>query len=432
MLSGWDVTCLIVFWVFIFGKCQTEEVLVSVTDRMTSSNERKYIIYDVNHGEGFNLRRDVFMRIADTVRTLRERGHNYVLVLPPWGGLYHWKTAESKLPWSLFFDVASINQLVPVVEFHQFLQETNNDDIDEVIYLQGYAEGWKDGHFEIKYDKRECIDGNKYYGFRDGKWHGWFFSYNGVRAIAFSCVSIQGDSNTLADLIERNHSTANSLFIDRAEAILHSRFGDSRYWQARRAMRYAKHLVQLGNDFRKEKFGSDDVTDGTVLDKNWEDTMKKHGEALGGNFICVHWRRRDFVRSHRDDIPSVEGAARQIVNILNREKLKKVFLSTDAPADEVARLRKSLPTDVIVEQFLDHGSLSDGEISIVDQWICAHARYFIGTHVSTFSYRIQEDREILGFRPETTFNRLCPDNDQNCEQPAKWKIVYEDSEMYDL
>lgn len=64
MLSGWDVTCLIVFWVFIFGKCQTEEVLVSVTDRMTSSNERKYIIYDVNHGEGFNLRRDVFMRCA--------------------------------------------------------------------------------------------------------------------------------------------------------------------------------------------------------------------------------------------------------------------------------------------------------------------------------------------------------------------------------
>lgn len=59
--------------------------------------------------------------------------------------------------------------------------------------------------------------------------------------------------------------------------------------------------------------------------------------------------------------------ALQIVNILNREKLKKVFLSTDAPADEVARLRKSLPTDVIVEQFLDHGSLSDGEISIVDQ-----------------------------------------------------------------
>ncbi len=67
----------------------------------------------------------------------------------------------------------------------------------------------------------------------------------------------------------------------------------------------------------------------------------------------------------------------------------------------------------------------DGGISIIDQWICAHARHFIGSHVSTFSFRIQEDREILGFDPSSTFNRLCPDENMNdCEQPAKWKIVY--------
>lgn len=51
-------------------------------------------------------------------------------------------------------------------------------------------------------------------------------------------------------------------------------------------------------------------------------------------------------------------------------------------------------------------------------------RYFIGTHVSTFSFRIQEEREILGFDPKTTFNTLCGDEDEECEQPAKWKIVY--------
>ncbi|VDM27182.1 unnamed protein product [Toxocara canis] len=371
-------------------------------------------------------------RVANTVRLLRERGYNYVLVLPPWGGLYHWKKAGTKLPWSLFFDVSSINQLVPVVEFEQYLKDTNNDDIDEVIYLQGYAEGWSNGHYEIKYDKRECIDGNKYYALHEGKWRGWFFSYSDVRALAFSCVSIQGDSNTLADLIERNHSSTSSIFIDRAETILHSRFGDSRYWQARRAMRYAKHLVKIGNQFRSEKFGSNDLSDRTVLDNDWESTVKKHGDALGGDFICAHWRRRDFVRSHAADIPSIEGTARIITKILKEERLNKVFLSTDAHPEEVAELRKWTPPDVTIEQFLDHGSLSDGEISIIDQWICAHARYFTGTHVSTFSYRIQEDREILGFRPETTFNRLCPDEDANCEQPAKWKIVYEDSEMYDL
>lgn len=77
----------------------------------------------------------------------------------------------------------------------------------------------------------------------------------------------------------------------------------------------------------------------------------------------------------------------------------------------------------------------DGGISIIDQWICAHARYFVGTHVSTLSFRIHEDREILGFAPSTTFNSFCrnatasttkqADGDAECEQPAQWTIVYE-------
>ena len=46
--------------------------------------------------------------------------------------------------------------------------------------------------------------------------------------------------------------------------------------------------------------------------------------------------------------------------------------------------------------------------------------WFIGTHQSTFSFRIHEDREILGFSSETTFNRFCPDAQiDECEQPAK-------------
>lgn len=39
-----------------------------------SSKERRYLIYNVNFGEGFNLRRDVYMRIANTVRHLRKIG----------------------------------------------------------------------------------------------------------------------------------------------------------------------------------------------------------------------------------------------------------------------------------------------------------------------------------------------------------------------
>lgn len=49
--------------------------------------------------------------------------------------------------------------------------------------------------------------------------------------------------------------------------------------------------------------------------------------------------------------------------------------------------------------------------------------YFIGTAKSTFSFRIQEEREILGYSPNTTFNSFCGDNEQKCTQPTKWRLV---------
>ncbi|VDN40386.1 unnamed protein product [Gongylonema pulchrum] len=268
-------------------------------------------------------------RIANTVRLLRENGLNYVLVLPPWGGLHHWRRNHLKVPWSRFFHVRSINEFVPVIEFHHFLKETNNDAIDEVLYLQGYAEGWTNGKYELKYEERDCIVGDRHYKFINGLWYyrswislvehfwrnsrkGWFFAYDNVYARAFSCVSIQGDSETLATLIEKDHHRASSLMIDRAETVLHSHFGDFHYWEARRSMRYAKHLRLVADQFRERHLDSNDVKDRTVLPDSWKATRKEHAEARGGDYICVHWRRRDFVRHHGTDIPSINGTARQV------------------------------------------------------------------------------------------------------------------------
>lgn len=39
----------------------------------------RYLLYNVNVGEGFNLRRDVYVRVANLVRKLSEE-HNWVLV----------------------------------------------------------------------------------------------------------------------------------------------------------------------------------------------------------------------------------------------------------------------------------------------------------------------------------------------------------------
>lgn len=47
----------------------------------------------------------------------------------------------------------------------------------------------------------------------------------------------------------------------------------------------------------------------------------------------MHWRRKDFVRSHAKEIPSIEGAAKQIETALDRLQLTTVFVATDAPDD---------------------------------------------------------------------------------------------------
>lgn len=68
-----------------------------------------------------------------------------------------------------------------------------------------------------------------------------------------------------------------------------------------------------------------------------------------------------------------------------------------------------------------HHTLHFSSFSFLIYSLC---RFFIGTSVSTFSFRIHEEREILGFNPKTTYNRFCGDTEKECEQPTHWKIVY--------
>ena len=94
----------------------------------------RYISYTVNYGEGFNLRRDVYMRVVTLVLILRrETDLNWILVLPPWPHLYHWRSPHNQnwLPWSKFFDLNELNKVVPCIEFSAYL-DTVGYRIDEV------------------------------------------------------------------------------------------------------------------------------------------------------------------------------------------------------------------------------------------------------------------------------------------------------------
>ena len=78
------------------------------------------------------------MRVATLVRLLQQEGlggtKDWVLVLPPWPRLYHWKSPSNNVyfrPWSHFFDLPSLNRFVRTIEFDEFLGR-NGHSIDEV------------------------------------------------------------------------------------------------------------------------------------------------------------------------------------------------------------------------------------------------------------------------------------------------------------
>lgn len=100
------------------------DVYLTEDDDGGSLTNRKYLLYDVNLSEGFNLRRDVFMRMALLVKQL---GTKWTLVVPDWKYVPHWNidgfTKSTKHEqWSTYFNMASLNKFISVMSMRQFSQ----------------------------------------------------------------------------------------------------------------------------------------------------------------------------------------------------------------------------------------------------------------------------------------------------------------------
>lgn len=257
---------LFLLFLLIFQSCSSlsdinnEQCTKDSCASLTSSTY--YFLYDINPGEGFNLRRDVYIRMANLVNKLREQTSsssesNWILVLPPWGPLYHWfsyNLPRTQISWSTFFDIPSLSRFVPVIEFEDFLRlsSTSMITIPYVYTLQHFSEGWGE-KFEEKLEIRKCNEETMYEKRNDNYYYGWFFGYeNRVRAKEFQCLSAQGFVTVLKDFLLQNITWSNdinevkSIMFDRAETLLHVDYGGSNYWRARRCMRYAKRLINLG------------------------------------------------------------------------------------------------------------------------------------------------------------------------------------------
>ena len=119
------------------------------------------------------------------------------------------------------------------------------------------------------------------------------------------------------------------------------------------------------------------------------------------------------------------SVGQQLTKRLKKRNLETVFVATDASEKELKVLRDNTPGIRVVRYQPSEAKLRDyrdGGVAIIDQIVCSHARYFIGTRESTFTFRIQEEREMMGFREEETFDMLCRDGEEECEGGTQWKI----------
>lgn len=405
---------LLLLWVYtLYTDCSDTDSVTSDSVG-TSSTIFKYLLYDVSAHEGFNLRRDVYMRLAVFIKHLNKGPIKWQLVLPSWNQLPHWKSQRAgnqrQLPWGLFFDLNSLRSYIPVIEAYEFFEDNRNVPLDQVFILQHYSDLWSENFtWDDKWDVEECRKPSKFRFSRTkpGMYTGSALGFHNIYAKNIQCVSFQGTAKLLNDIF--GAFNVNFVLIEHAEIVLHDYYGSAEYWECRRSMKFSNDLINQARNFIQFTFNSTQET------------------RVGDPYICVHFRRQDYVQSRPTQVPSVSFTAYQIKKKLEELDLNSVFVATDTTDDEFQDLRRKLfpfktiryePSQAVLQKY------KDGGVAIIEQIICSHARYFIGSIESTFSFRIQEERELLKMNPDTTFNRLCGDTEEHCQQPTRWRLVH--------
>ncbi|XP_058826836.1 GDP-fucose protein O-fucosyltransferase 2 [Topomyia yanbarensis] len=399
-----------------------------------------YLLYDINPSEGFNLRRDVYIRLAVFLRGLQKHRSyaNTKLVLPPWSALYHWRSSPNQMhiPWAHFFDLDSMRRYADVIEMHQFFDEYRRNvgrdisvvRLDEFYRLQHFEDMFENGVFVDKFEEAACQRNSiPSVGGVPG-----IMGYRNITINELICMRFQGSASLLHSMFEKfkhkSRGMQRVIMLYHAETILHDHWGNADYWEARRSMRFNKQLVRIADKFRLDFFNSSNERDRVQRPASWTEE-RPYRKARGGEYLCAHLRRADFLYGREKTTPSLRSASNQIKQRLLELGLRKVFISSDCDRTEFHELKNYLRRFKVVrfipESRQEAERLKDGGVAIVDQIICSHARYFVGTYESTFTYRIYEEREILGFAKDLTFNTFCKDEEVGgCEKNSVWPIQY--------
>jgi len=130
-------------------------------------------------------------------------------------------------------------------------------------------------------------------------------------------------------------------------------------------------------------------------------------------------RRGDFTHVRRDTVPSLDEIVTAASQQCTQRQLCTVFMATDAAEEERLYLKSSAPASLKLVFFdrttsTDHDRLHDAERAIVEQLLCTWADWFVGSHESTFSTVIRQEREMNRMSAASTDNVLCKTGTSRC------------------
>lgn len=201
LLSVLSLSCDIKEVFIVNNICEINKKLVKKAE---PSDDNVYIMYSVNPAEGFNLRRDVYLRMAIFLKNLRKiKGyHNAQLVLPVFHHLYHWKShfRQTNMFWNHFFDLESLKLYTHVLDMWEFFDVLQvkygiqTVEIGEVYVLQQFEEMFESGVFIDKFEETACSrsDNDNYH----------FLEYYNITEKTITCLSFQGSASLIIEVLE--------------------------------------------------------------------------------------------------------------------------------------------------------------------------------------------------------------------------------------
>lgn len=168
-----------------------------------SETVQRFVSYDVSYSEGFNSRIDVFIRAVNLLKLLPAK-QKWILVLPSWKHLLHWKSPidQERISWKTFFDVKSLKFYADVIEMDEFLK-TKRFKFDKVFVLQSDMSGKIDNVESVR--EAACFVDPGYYRDINGV-HRGMLGYHEFFAENYQCLSICGKGINLFDFIQSNVS----------------------------------------------------------------------------------------------------------------------------------------------------------------------------------------------------------------------------------